>query len=81
MESKSIREALRKGFTKGIRLFPVTVIMRYIEGNMVQIVDNDALGRVGKIRNTIAVALATAKDVKATETEIQKQRVNQAGKG
>ena len=81
MESKSIREALRKGFTKGIRLFPVTVIMRYIEGNMVQIVDNDALGRAGKVSNIIAVTLATTEDVKATETESQKQRVNQTGKG
>ena len=30
---------------------------------------------------TLAIALATAEDVKATETESQKQRVNQTGKG
>ena len=80
-EAKSIKEALKKGFTKEIRLLAVTVLTRDVEGNLVEIVDNDVLGRVGKVSNTIAVALATAKDVKATETESQKQRVNQAGKG
>ena len=54
VEAKSIREALRRGFTNSIMLLLVNVLTRDIEGNEVQMVDNYPLGRARKVSNTIA---------------------------